>query len=181
MTRRNIKFPLIFTFLLRVQIAAVALQIFMICTWCCACTFASVHAHESGRERQEKRGSVLHVLRVLCKFQYKRRESLKQIIVPYPSEISPGVWQRFASIDIPWKNYGICLLIALAKDRRASLRPPIYTVSNLSRLLRRRCRLNPGISLSSKAEKRDERDGDFASVWGPVREPNHLKIYRSST
>lgn len=33
---------LIFTFLLGVQIAVVALKLFMICTWCCVCKFTRV-------------------------------------------------------------------------------------------------------------------------------------------
>lgn len=38
----NIRMHLIFTFLLGVQIAGMALKIFMICTWCWVCKFMLV-------------------------------------------------------------------------------------------------------------------------------------------
>lgn len=57
----------VFTFLLGVQIAVVALKIFMICTWCCVCKFMlclyawsclCVGVRERERESERERVSV---------------------------------------------------------------------------------------------------------------------------
>ena len=100
---------LTFTFVLAAQRAVVALQVFMICTWCCVCNITCVcmcvRVCVSERERVSVFCGFLFILIETLRFSEAERRFISQ-------NQRPGRRLRDSFIDIRWQSSRLCVSIA---------------------------------------------------------------------